>query len=175
MSNYAFIDSQNLHLSIKRLGWSINYKRFRRYLKEKYEVEKAFLFIGFIQQNQDVYTMLQDADFILIFKQVLYHKDARGNMTAKGNCDAELVLNTMVEKDNYNQAVIVAGDGDYYCLAKHLAECDKLKKVLIPDRDNYSILLKKLDSKYIAFVSDLRNKIEYKKENPLSTNLKGRS
>ena len=86
--------------------------------------------------------------------------------TDTGNCDAELVLQAMVEKDNYEQAVIIAGDGDYYCLAKYLSEHEKLKKVLVPDEENYSALLKKLDSHYIAFVSSLKNKIEYKKRTP---------
>lgn len=35
-NNYAFIDSQNLNLSIKSLGWNLDFQKFRRYLKEKY-------------------------------------------------------------------------------------------------------------------------------------------
>ncbi|MBU2542149.1 hypothetical protein KJ785_01145 [Patescibacteria group bacterium] len=34
-NNFAFIDSQNLHLGISSLGWKLDYKKFRRYLKEK--------------------------------------------------------------------------------------------------------------------------------------------
>ncbi len=44
-NNYAFIDSQNLNLSIKDQGWALDFKRFREYLKDKYGVIKAFLFI----------------------------------------------------------------------------------------------------------------------------------
>jgi hypothetical protein len=36
LSNYAFIDSQNVYLSIKNQGWKIDFAKFRRYLKEKY-------------------------------------------------------------------------------------------------------------------------------------------
>ena len=164
MPTYAFIDAQNLHLSIKKLGWSIDYKRFRRYLKEKYQVEKAFMFIGFMPKNQDVYTHLQEANFILIFKQVLYYRDENGRKTAKGNCDAELVLHAMIEKENYDNAIIVAGDGDYFCLAEHLIECGKFKKILVPNQGNYSSFLKRLDPRYLAFVSDLKAKLEYKKK-----------
>ena len=42
MNNYAFIDSQNLNLSIKELGWNLDFKRFRIYLQEKYSITKAF-------------------------------------------------------------------------------------------------------------------------------------
>jgi hypothetical protein len=54
-NNFAFIDSQNLNLSIRELGWKIDWKRFRVYLKEKYFIEKAFLFIGFIEGNNALY------------------------------------------------------------------------------------------------------------------------
>ena len=44
--NYAFVDSQNVNLAIRELGWKLDFKRFRVYLREKYGVEKAYLFIG---------------------------------------------------------------------------------------------------------------------------------
>jgi hypothetical protein len=47
-NNYAFIDSQNLNLSIQEQGWKLDFGRFRTYLKDQYGVEKAFLFIGYI-------------------------------------------------------------------------------------------------------------------------------
>ena len=67
--NYAFIDSQNLNLGVKSLGWNLDYNRFRIYLKEKYKVEIAYLFIGYIPQNQDLYDSLQKAGYVLKFKQ----------------------------------------------------------------------------------------------------------
>ncbi len=48
---YAFIDSQNINLGVKSLGWNLDFKRFRIYLKDKYKVEKAFLFLGYIKEN----------------------------------------------------------------------------------------------------------------------------
>ena len=33
---YAFIDSQNLNLAIRDMGWKIDFARFRIYLNEKY-------------------------------------------------------------------------------------------------------------------------------------------
>jgi len=43
--NYAFIDSQNLNLGIRDQGWRLDFARFRIFLKDKYKVFKAFLFI----------------------------------------------------------------------------------------------------------------------------------
>jgi len=64
-NNYAFIDSQNVNLSIRTQGWKLNWKRFRVYLQEKYSVNKAYLFIGYIETNSVLYTTLQDAGFLL--------------------------------------------------------------------------------------------------------------
>ena len=58
-NNYAFIDSNNLNLSIQELSWKLDFKRFRVYLKEKYKVSKAFLFIGYMPGNEFLYTSLQ--------------------------------------------------------------------------------------------------------------------
>ncbi len=54
MKNYAFIDAQNLYYEIKRMGWRLDYKRFRIYLKEKYNVKVAYLFMG-NYQSIDLY------------------------------------------------------------------------------------------------------------------------
>lgn len=122
--NYAFIDSQNLNLGIKDLGWSVDFYKLRVYLRDKYKVSTAFLFIGFIEGNQNLYTHLQQAGFVCIFKPTLKYKDG----TTKGNVDAELVLQTMIDFENYNKAIIVTGDGDFHCLIKYLLENKKLSK-----------------------------------------------
>jgi len=114
--NYAFIDSQNLNLSIKDQGWKLDYKRFRKYLDDKYKVKKAFLFIGFIATQQTLYTALQQQGYILVFKPTLTLMDGK----VKGNVDAELVLHAMIEWNNYDKAVLVTGDGDFHCLVEHL-------------------------------------------------------
>lgn len=160
-NNYAFIDSQNLNLSIRHLGWILDFKRFRVYLKEKYGVTKAFLFIGYKSSNRDLYISLQDAGFICIFKPTLTYKDG----TTKGNCDAELVLETMIQYSNYDKAILVTGDGDFYCLAKYLIEKDKLKHIFIPNRFKFSALLKwKLFRPFLQYMNDLEHRLGYKKE-----------
>ncbi|OGY58456.1 MAG: hypothetical protein A3F24_00690 [Candidatus Colwellbacteria bacterium RIFCSPHIGHO2_12_FULL_44_17] len=160
-NNYAFIDSQNLNLSIRELGWKLDFKRFRTYLTDKYGVTKAFLFIGYIEGNNDLYAYLQDAGFICIFKPTLKYKDG----STKGNCDAELVLQTMVEYTEYDRAIIVTGDGDFYCLVKYLIEQKKLEAVIVPNRFKFSALLKfKICRSYLRFMNDFERKLAYKKE-----------
>ncbi len=158
MNNFAFIDSQNLYLAIKSLGWQIDWHKFRIYLKEHYGVSTAYLFIGYIEGNNKLYSKLQEAGFICIWKPVLTYKDG----TVKGNVDAELVLHTMIQFPNFDKAVIVTGDGDFYCLIQYLLEKNKLQTVLVPNRYKYSALLKKFAKKNIAFMNDLKEKIGLK-------------
>ncbi len=172
---YAFIDSQNLNLGVRELGWKLDYRKFRVYLQEKYNVSKIYLFIGYIPQNTDLYTFLQDAGFICIFKPTLTYKDG----STKGNCDAELVLHAMIQYPVYEKALIVSGDGDFQCLAKYLLENKKLGAILVPNQAKYSGLLKfGIFKPYVRFVSDLQNKLEYsiKKKSPRKDGtLKGKS
>jgi uncharacterized LabA/DUF88 family protein len=106
-NNYAFIDSQNLNLSIVKLGWKVDFKRFRRYLSDKYNVTKAFLFIGFVEGNSEMYRHLTEDGYILIYKPTLEYKDG----VTKGNVDAELVLHTMIELGNFDKAHKNIGTG----------------------------------------------------------------
>lgn len=162
-NNYAFIDSQNLNLSIRALGWALDFRRFRIYLRENYGIIKAFLFIGYIEGNNELYTALQEAGFICVFKPTLVYKDG----TTKGNCDAELVLYAMIELRNYERAVIVTGDGDFYCLVNYFIEQEKLKAVIIPNRLKFSALLKfKIFRPYLRYMNDLEDMLAYKKKRP---------
>jgi uncharacterized LabA/DUF88 family protein len=154
-NNYAFIDSQNLNLSIQEQGWKLDFGRFRTYLKDQYGVEKAFLFIGYIATNQILYISLQNYGYILVFKPTLVLPSGR----PKGNVDAELVLHAMIEYPNYEKAVIVAGDGDYYCLVDYLRKRGKLLRIIIPDQYKYSSLLRKFVPQ-IVFMNNLRHKLE---------------
>ena len=159
-NNYAFIDSQNLNLGIQKLGWKLDYRRFRIYLAEKYGVKKAYIFIGFIALNQSLYDHLQEAGFILKFKPTI--PDADGKI--KGNIDADLVLRAVLELNDYAKAVIVSSDGDFYSLVQYLYESNKLEIVLSPDREHCSNLLKQTAKEKIRFMDNFRDKLEYKKK-----------
>lgn len=166
---YAFIDSQNLNLGVRSQGWEIDWRKFRQYLRNKYGVEKAYLFIGHVAGNESLYTFLQECDYILIFKPTL-NRRVEGKIIIKGNVDAELVLHTMIQYKNYNQAIVVTGDGDFHCLIEYLDEKRKLLKILTPTK-HYSSLLRRFNQKnYIVCIDSLRGSLEQKK-----TGIRGRS
>ena len=158
MSNFAFIDGQNVNLGISALGWKLSWRRFRVYLEEHYGVSRAYYFLGYIPAHQGLYTSLQNAGYTLVFKEVTY----RGDGKPKGNVDAELVLQAMIEYPNYDSAVIVTSDGDFACLVRYLYEQGKLGRVLSPNRKGCSALLKKAAREKLDFLENAKGKIEYK-------------
>jgi len=158
---FAFIDSQNLNLGTckdirkgKKIiyrGWKLDYKKFRRYLFDKFRVTKAFLFIGYIKQNKRLYRQLNSFGYDLIFKPTV--KDNQGK--PKGNVDAELVLHAAaVQFPNYDKAVIVSGDGDFYCLHEYLEKNEKLLRIIIPNRKSESSLLSRFQSYKVFLIRD---------------------
>lgn len=156
---YAFIDSQNVNLAIRDQGWILDFARFRKYLQDKYKVNKAFLFIGYVSSNKFLYKTLKNAGFIIIFKPTLEYKNRKKReLHTKGNVDAELVLHTMIEYSHYGKAIIVSGDGDFYCLADFLAKHGKLLHILIPNPKRYSALLRKFH-KHFIFINGLKKKL----------------
>jgi uncharacterized LabA/DUF88 family protein len=160
-NNYAFIDAQNLHAGVESLGWKLDHKKFRDFLTQEHGVKKAYMFLGFMEEHQTLYSALQEAGFILYFKPLVRTEDN----TIKGNVDADMVLQAMIDIERYDQAVIVSGDGDFAGLIRHLASVNKLRQVIIPNRNKHSSLFKRLNEygdTYFSFVNDLRRQLAYR-------------
>jgi len=159
--NFAYVDGANLYKAVKELDIKLDYKRFRVWLSEKYGVKRAYIFIGLIPKNKNLYTYLQECGFTLIFKEVIYDVGK-----PKGNCDADLVLQATRDayENNFKKAIIVASDGDYAGLVKFLQERDKLEVVLSPGTENKcSILIKRTGVK-ISYLDNQRSILEIQKE-----------
>jgi uncharacterized LabA/DUF88 family protein len=167
-ANYAFIDSQNLNLGIQRAGWKLDWKKFRIFLKEKYNVENAYMFIGYLPENEDLYNQMHDAGYLVALKPTLemfataedLAKEDKDRPPTKGNVDAELVMYVMKEMPNYDKAIIVSGDGDFYSLIEYLRDHKKLLHIMTPNW-KYSTLLKPFES-YIIRLDTMRNELSYR-------------
>ena len=98
--------------------------------------------MGYIPEQKRMYKALKSYGFELIFKPIT--RDRAGKV--KGNVDAELVLHSArVEHDNYDLALIISGDGDFYCLIDYLLSVGKLKHLVIPNMKTASRLLRKFE------------------------------
>lgn len=155
-NNFAYIDGANLHKGIADLGWKLDYKRFRLWLNNKYQIKRAYLFLGLVPRYKDRYTHLQEVGFTLVFKETVYGEDGK----VKGNCDADLVL--QVTRDSYenkfDKAVLVSNDGDYSSLAQFLKEKEAFRSVISPS-NKCSFLLRKLNIS-ITYLSSQKNRLK---------------
>ena len=132
----------------------MDFEKFYFFMKDKYKVEKAYLFIGYVKENESLYTALKNIGYTMVHKPALNRSGA-----VKGNCDAELVLYCMIDFNTYDKAIIVSGDGDFHCLIEYLKKQNKLYKIGIPNSKQYSSLLRKF-SDYFFFISDNRKKLK---------------
>jgi len=144
--------------------WNIDLIRFRKYLEKKYNVSRAYYFLGFVQEtNQELYEKIQSAGFILIFRQ---HNSAMLGMK-KGNVDTDIVftiMKKMYRKENFEKIILVSGDGDYKMLVDFLIEENRLHKVLFPNGKFASSLYKKLGAEFYDHLDtpDIKRKIQKK-------------
>ncbi|NCA93626.1 MAG: NYN domain-containing protein [Candidatus Moranbacteria bacterium] len=162
--NYAFIDGQNLYMGTAKREhnkWRINLKRFRVYLGKKYHVEKAYYFLGCVQEeNQDLYEEIQAAGFVLVFRE---HNTAMLGKK-KGNVDSDIIFSIMkklYKKEAFDKILLVSGDGDYKQLVDFLIEENRFRKILFPNRKFASSLYKKLGSEFFDYLDNknVKNKI----------------
>lgn len=93
-NNLAFIDGQNLYRGTTLINpkWEVDLFKFRKYLLEKYNIEKAYYFLGFLDEsNQNLYDEIQEAGFIIKFRE---HNSAMIGKK-KGNVDSDIIFDVM--------------------------------------------------------------------------------
>jgi uncharacterized LabA/DUF88 family protein len=163
---YAFIDSQNLNVSVQKYGWKMNWKKFRQFLGDKYGVNKAFMFIGYVPEHVDIYEKMHEAGYAVVLKPTFdmsrprpEDQNGKDDRPVKGNVDADLVLWAMKEMKNYDKAVIVSGDGDFFALIEYLEQEGRLLKILTPT-GQYSSLFHQFEE-YIERIDSHRRELAY--------------
>lgn len=168
--NIAYIDGQNLYMGTSEVApkWSVDLRRFRVYLAEKYNVADAYYYLGYVQEGmgiQRLYESIQKAGFILVFRE---HNSAMLGQK-KGNVDSDIIFSIMKRlylKEKFDKVVLVSGDGDYKMLVDFLIEQGKFEKILFPNKRYSSSLYKSLSHNYFANLDDdsIKQKIAYKKK-----------
>jgi uncharacterized LabA/DUF88 family protein len=162
--NLAFIDGQNLYMGTnsENPSWKVDLAKFRHYLAKKYFIQKAYYFLGFVDDgNQELYDSIQEAGFILKFRK---HNSAMMSKK-KGNVDTDIVfdiMKRMYKKEPFDKIVLVAGDGDYKMLVDFLIEENRFKKILFPNKKFASSLYKKITRIYFDYLLNIKHLIELK-------------
>jgi uncharacterized LabA/DUF88 family protein len=152
-NNYAFIDGQNLYLGARESNIDLDYKKLRIYLREKFSVSKAFLFLGYVSENKKLYEYLKDCGFLLSFKKIIIPKQ---KIKQKGNIDVHLAFYLMKNKTRFNKSIVVTSDGDFNSLIEHLDRKNKLMGIISPNEDKCSSLLKQSAKGKIFYLEEIK-------------------
>ena len=87
--------------------------------------EAELLLIGRHLQRVRFYQKLNGFGYKLYLKPVKLYDQEDGTTKRKANCDVDMAFYLMKEKDNFNKAIILSGDGDFLPVLKYLKEQDK--------------------------------------------------
>ena len=153
----VYIDGANLYNGVLSLGKNLDYYKFYRWLKEKYKITKAIIFIGKTTQNSEIYKYLEKSGFSLIYKKTYKTKVDK----IKGNCDAELILKSIEDayEKNLQKVILISGDGDFSCLIDFWKRKNILCEILAPRKKYCSLFLKRKNVP-LVYIEDIIHKIE---------------
>lgn len=156
-SIYAYLDNENINISIQKLGRKIDWLKLRKRLAKRYGVTRAYMFMGYLPAQQEMYTFFQNIGYTLVFKPV----NEKSVSQTKGNVDAELVLQAMIDFTTYDKAIIVTGDGDFTSLVHYLKDKQKLETVIVPNARRFAAVLRDAAGKYLTSLSKHKKQLQY--------------
>jgi len=87
--------------------------------------EADLLLIGRHLNRVRFYQKLDDFGYKLYLKPVKLYEQEDGATKRKANCDVDMAFHLMKERDNFDRAVVLSGDGDFLPVLKHLRNGDK--------------------------------------------------
>ena len=159
----------------------MDWQKFRKWLTDEFGVTKAFMFIGYVPEFEAMYEQLHEAGYMIVLKPTYdmtrpqpVAADPAADTAAraggkkpepeekkpvKGNIDADLVLWAMKEISNYDKAILVSGDGDFYSLVEYLESKKRLGKILTPSFQ-YSQLYNRYEE-YIVRLDQHKHDLRY--------------
>lgn len=91
--------------------------------------EAKLLLLSRHLQRIRFYLKLQKFGYELYLKPVKTYEQEDGTTKRKANCDVDMAFHLMKEKDNFDKAIILTGDGDFLPVLKYLK--DEKKELII--------------------------------------------
>lgn len=98
--------------------------------KKKYFTEARLILLDRHLKRVRFYRKLEEFGFHMILKPVKTYIDADGNTERKANCDVDMTFYMMRDKNAYDRAIFLSGDGDFLPVLKYLKENKKEIMVL---------------------------------------------
>ncbi|MFZ2522355.1 MAG: NYN domain-containing protein [Minisyncoccia bacterium] len=145
---FPFDYLQNETVPVKELE-----KYLSNLIKEKGDkmTEAEIILLNRHYRRVRFYLKLEKFGYKLILKPVKTYDDREGNPIRKANCDVDMTLMLATEKDNFDRAIILSGDGDFLPVMKYLKRCKKEVLVLARGRRTAKEIKQFVGSKFMDF------------------------
>lgn len=143
MKKFAFIDVQNTDTTTKKLlGFTVDWQKLFHFLKEGWNCERVFFYIGVDAGDVDTTKILEELErqgCDVRAKTVFAYKNKDKNLeilcpncqkkfiehvdmgyNRKSNCDVDLTVDAMELAEGGNEFYLFTGDGDFEYLTRAL-------------------------------------------------------
>jgi len=158
---YAFIDASNIIYGCTRAGWKMDFEKLAKYLKTRYKVQRLLYYAGSDLDNKKqlgFYEVLQKLSYETHLVPAKRYSDG----SRKGDVDARLAFEAMRFFPEYDSAVFLTGDGDYFWLLEYLVKSGK-NIWLIGHSINTARDLKRLFGSSFAPLENIKHLVERNK------------
>lgn len=148
---FAFIDASNIIYGARAEGWFIDQKKLIIYLKNKFQVKKAFFYYGKDSTDPKKEAFLRKLGqfgYILRVKEI-----KRFGKKTKANCDVDLTMDVLLQINEYDRAIVLSGDGDFFPLLQHLQKQKKQLVVIASPKRTAREIKKFIGQNFINFAN----------------------
>jgi len=155
----VYIDGANIFYTQKSMGWSIDWKKAKKYLQKNWQVLEIRYYTGVKKNDSKMAGYLRYLDNINITpitKPLKKIKTDKG-IIYKSNFDVEMTTDILLDRTNIDTIILFSGDSDFNYLAKKLKDLGK-RVVVISTRKMISWELKLTSDKYI-FLESIKKEI----------------
>jgi len=158
---YVFIDASNIIYGASGHGWKMDFKKLAHYLKTRYNAVRLFYYAGLDSDNKKqlrFYEKLQEFGYELRLVPVKIFRDGH----KKADVDSKMTFEIMKYLEDYEQAVVMTGDGDFYWVLEYLLE-EKRKVKLLAHISSTAKELKQLFKENFTGMHTIRDLVSMEK------------
>ncbi|MBU0458277.1 NYN domain-containing protein [Patescibacteria group bacterium] len=161
---YAFVDSANIvYRNSDKSPWKIDLKKLIKYLSERFGASHVFFYGGLDKNNAvqvRLYNKMMTWGYIMRLNPVKHFVDERGERYTKADVDSRMTFEMMKLLTEYDRAVVMTGDGDFYWVLEHLMQCKK-HVWLLASPNKTAKELKRLVGGDFSNLDNLRTQLEF--------------
>jgi len=150
---FAFIDLSNVFGGAESEKWEVDYRKLKRYLVTRYGVARAFVFGG--TSNRPDRVELHEQLSRLGYEVLLVPTRRFSDGSSKADVDSRMTFEIMRLEKEYDKAIVLTGDGDFYWVLEYLLARKESTK-LFGFAQRTAIDLKRLFGEHFADLSRLK-------------------